>query len=332
MKRRKNKTDSCLNCGRPLDISFDYCPACGQENNDRQISFRELLGDFFANYFSFDSRFGRSIYPFFLKPGTLTSEFMAGKRVHYANPIRLYLVLSLVHFFFLNLSTRERDPGIIQSKNTTTSVLPKPIEDNPDILTLDEIKGDTLLKDSLGGGPSWPINQRDWQVIREMTNEKNEYTVAEIEDAVHNTENTYITRKIVRQIIKLMKADLASVNQYLLKNIPIMMFFLLPVFALLLKLLFRKRLYINHLIHSLHLHSFAFVILTIMWISEIIDMAIQEEYILGTVMVYLLISLKNTYQLKWKTAIGKSILIAFGYSICLTIGLAMEILISLLFY
>ena len=43
-------------------------------------------------------------------------------------------------------------------------------------------------------------------------------------------------------------------------QMPRLMFLLLPVFALLLKAFFRDRLYFDHLIFSLHLHSAAFVI------------------------------------------------------------------------
>lgn len=338
MKRKKNKTDKCLNCGKALDTSFEYCPACGQENNDRQLSFGHLFADFFANYFSFDSRFGRSIYPFFLQPGKLTTSFMEGKRVHYANPIRLYLILSLIHFFFLSLSTSESDPGIIKTKNSTNSVLPKNVDLGDDLIALGDsnqaiAKGDTLLQsDTLKEGTSWPLTTAQWALIRSMTEDKSAYSVDAIADSIGNAQNPYVRRKINRQIIKLMKSDLETVNQYLLKNIPIMMFFLLPVFALWLKVFFRKRLYINHLVHGLHLHCFAFVVLTVVWISDLLKMAIQEEYALVLILIYTFISIRNTYRIKWKTAIGKTMLLSFTYGITMALALFLEVLISLLIY
>ena len=107
MKIRR-KTNCCLNCNHTLSEVYNFCPHCGQENNDNNVSFGTFIGDFFSNYFSFDTRIGRSIQPFFLRPGYLTNQFNEGKRMRYMHPLRLYLIVSLVFFFFsisLSVST-----------------------------------------------------------------------------------------------------------------------------------------------------------------------------------------------------------------------------------
>ena len=100
--RSKRKTSKCLNCGENLKPSFNYCPQCGQENNDYQLTFFQMVKEFLSNYFALDSRFGRSFKPSFLKPGFLTEEFMKGRRMSYANPVRLYIVISVIHFFIFS--------------------------------------------------------------------------------------------------------------------------------------------------------------------------------------------------------------------------------------
>jgi len=99
MPKRRKKTDRCLNCGLKLTTAHNFCPNCGQENDDRNVSFWRLVVDFFSNYFSLDSKFGRSIVPLFFRPGYLTKRFHEGKRAGYANPIRLYLLVSILYFF-----------------------------------------------------------------------------------------------------------------------------------------------------------------------------------------------------------------------------------------
>ena len=43
--------------------------------------------------------------------------------------------------------------------------------------------------------------------------------------------------------------------------VPRLMFILLPVFALILKAAFRQRLYFDHLIYALHIHSALFIMI-----------------------------------------------------------------------
>jgi len=54
-----------------------------------------------------------------------------------------------------------------------------------------------------------------------------------------------------------------STAQVLTEQLPQLMFVYLPVFALLLKVLFRQRYYFDHLIHALHLHTAAYLALVI---------------------------------------------------------------------
>ena len=106
MKKRR-KANHCLNCGEEFDESFNYCSHCGQENNHNRVSFATLIIDFLNNYFSFDSKFSLSLQPFFFEPGYLTKKFVEGKRASFVNPIRLYLVISLIFFFVFSMVSND---------------------------------------------------------------------------------------------------------------------------------------------------------------------------------------------------------------------------------
>jgi hypothetical protein len=100
--------------------------------------------------------------------------------------------------------------------------------------------------------------------------------------------------------------------------VPRLMFILLPVFALLLKAAFRERLYFHHLIHSLHLHSAAYIVLALMLPLEQAatrpGLAMVLQFVL---FVYLLasfvVSLHHVYRVGWLVAVGKAIGILLGY-------------------
>lgn len=331
MKSRKRKTEKCLNCGLPLDESYEFCPRCGQENDDRQMSFGRLVRDFFDNYFSLDSRFGRSIKPFFFHPGKLTREFMIGKRMSYANPIRLYLVVSLVHFFFFSIYVNNISDNAKRIYNSDSLADSTDIEENSNTLFENE---SSEKKDSSENDLNWPMTSAEWRKAYQMTKDGSpNYPLVQIEDSIHNGRRSYTTRYINRQIIKLMKSDRKSITTQIIENIPLLMFILMPVFALILKVFFSSKLYINHVVHALHLHSFAYFMLTIQWILFPIYPNFAEAidgWIVLIIFVYIVFSFRNTYTISYRRAVFMILLIGLLYMITLGFGLALETFISLL--
>lgn len=87
----------CLDCGQPQ--SGRYCPVCGQKAGVPHPSVHELFHDFVENYFHLDSKLFRSFKLLILKPGSLSVEYLEGKRTRYVPPMRLYVVATLVYFF-----------------------------------------------------------------------------------------------------------------------------------------------------------------------------------------------------------------------------------------
>ncbi len=55
---------------------------------------REIAGDVFA----LDARLWRTLAPLFLRPGFLTHEYFAGRRVRYVPPLRLYVFAAIAFF------------------------------------------------------------------------------------------------------------------------------------------------------------------------------------------------------------------------------------------
>jgi hypothetical protein len=92
---------SCRNCGSLLQGPF--CSDCGQEARDLDLTLREMLGELLGNLMSFDSRVWRTAVPLLFLPGDLTARFLAGQRVRFVPPVRLYVFVSLVYFLLLAL-------------------------------------------------------------------------------------------------------------------------------------------------------------------------------------------------------------------------------------
>ena len=89
----------CKNCGAP--VLGAYCADCGQNADVHVPSTMELIHEALEGLTHSDSRLWSSLRYLLFVPGKLTTEFIAGRRVAYLPPFRLYLVLS-VAFFLIN--------------------------------------------------------------------------------------------------------------------------------------------------------------------------------------------------------------------------------------
>ncbi|RAJ88113.1 uncharacterized protein DUF3667 [Chitinophaga dinghuensis] len=97
MKTQPLRSDNhCLNCG--FEVPERFCSHCGQENTVQHETFGHLVKHFVADIFHYDSQFLLTLKYLLFRPGFLTREYMAGRRVRYVNPIKLYVFVSFVFF------------------------------------------------------------------------------------------------------------------------------------------------------------------------------------------------------------------------------------------
>jgi len=92
----------CKNCDALLFGRF--CANCGQAADVHVPSTEELLHELFEGVTHSDSRLWRTLNYLWFKPGKLTQEFIAGRRIAYLPPFRLYLVLSIAFFLIASFS------------------------------------------------------------------------------------------------------------------------------------------------------------------------------------------------------------------------------------
>jgi hypothetical protein len=120
--------------------------------------------------------------------------------------------------------------------------------------------------------------------------------------------------------------DAAVQANFLSDDLPRLMFVLLPVFALLMKLAFRERLYFDHLIFSLHLHSAAFVIFAlILPLEEPSNRQLLHLLLQLTLFVlflaYFVVAVRRVYRAGWPAVVLKSTAVLFAYLIVLSVAI-----------
>ena len=98
-------SNPCLNCG--TNVQLDYCPECGQAQVDPDPTLREFLRELAEEFLHWDGKLGQTFRTLVTQPGVLTQEYLAGRRIRYVSPLRVYLSCSVL-FFFLSALVPQR--------------------------------------------------------------------------------------------------------------------------------------------------------------------------------------------------------------------------------
>ncbi len=86
----------CLNCGAAL--SGRYCTNCGQAARPHR-TLSGLIGEFVTSLWHVDTKAWRTLPMVFFRPGTLTRNYVHGKRARYFSPLASFLLSIFVMFF-----------------------------------------------------------------------------------------------------------------------------------------------------------------------------------------------------------------------------------------
>ena len=332
------KNTNCKNCETPFNEIFEFCPHCGQKAKD-ELTLSLLFYNTISNYFSFDARFFKSFVPLLFKPGFLARKFIEGKRLLYLHPAQMYLFISIVFFFLftilvspqtekLNAKLKKTlDKPLIENVSTnlpqidTLNVdnLLKPLKDNQELIGVNEadIKVlDSIIKSESQGDKDIinfdfdvkkvdsliAINAPDLEIYQAMGLEK---------DASSFVQNVY------SKILKFYKKrDGGSLLQSFYDSIPVAMFILLPIFALLLKVFFwRRGSFAHHLVFAFYFFSFLFLLMSlIIGINFIWDIPDWIDWlIVASSFIYLYIAIIRFYKQGWFVSFIKSFVVSFAF-------------------
>ena len=120
--------------------------------------------------------------------------------------------------------------------------------------------------------------------------------------------------------------DAAVQAQFLSDDLPRLMFVLLPAFALLMKAVYFRDLYFNHLIFSIHLHMVGYVVLALLLplenlANQHVGLYVAQAVLLAYFVVYFIIAAHRVYGSSWPGAVLKSGAVLFGYIIVVSIAI-----------
>lgn len=337
------KAPACPSCGKPMIGPF--CAICGQPRDTHRRSLKTLVHDFVKDIASFDSRILRTARALLLKPGELPNAFRDGRTQPYVPPVRLYLFVTLLFFLFLSAS----GIALIQLRMELTSYTLTHdaagsvfmVKDGKRI-PLAGLKADAKGKIAVTNPEAAQDHDFAGKIADGTTVENTITTPARffqraqleppqvspdvkkaIEDikkeGLGNTKDRGWVSTHVYQALKKLETNPGALNGPLTEWIPRILFVLLPLFAALLALFYRGQrkdfLYVDHLVFSLTLHSFAFVLLIAA--AAVAQVASGGWIALATwavMSLYFFLSLKHFYAQSWLKTTLKFAGVSFVYA------------------
>lgn len=311
----------CPNCHAPL--YGQWCYYCGQSQKPIDRFFFSLVAEAFEDVFSWDSRAGRTLGNLLVRPGFLTREYFAGRRARYLPPLRLYIIASVLFFFILSLQT------IVDGGRTALVARDEGIAI--------EINGDGDDKEQVN-------TNGDKQATDPTQNAELEKTIQGLEQIeigwLSEKSNRALQERLKTQAVKftkILKEDPGEILDILLDVAPPVLFVLLPLFALLLKVVYitSGRYYTEHLILAVHNHTFLFTILIIdtpiiAYENSVPLLGYLQTVIQIWILVYMYLSLKFVYRQGYFVTFMKYIVLGTSYLILASLGLAIALVLGIL--
>jgi Protein of unknown function (DUF3667) len=281
----------CRNCGALAPQN--YCPECGQDTDPRPPSVREFANHFFGNYIAVKGSFAQTLWRLVTKPGQLTVDYLAGRKRQYILPLRLYITVSVIVLLSLSIVVSQSMSG-----NDAVKVDVKDLEG--DFVSFGDFAS---IKVSKGG------------VIE---------CVGAMPKSICDR-----ARERYGSTPEMLKSYMRSLPERIVKFLGYSLFALMPLFALLMKLVYlnRRMTYGEHIVFALHLHAIWLLVL----LATTLTPKIISDWLLFAVPMYALLSMRRVYGGRWWTTLLRAGCISLLYLIAIVIALTVVSVIALLF-
>ncbi|RUO66341.1 Protein of unknown function [Pseudidiomarina planktonica] len=275
----------CDNCYTTLHGKF--CHRCGQEKKSYIRNLAGVVTEFLGEFSNWDARLWRTLFPLWFRPGYLSSHYVQGHRVPFVPPLRMYLFTSIIAFLIL------------------AQLVPDPSSDSePAVINAEQVVSDTAKQNAIAETTEIELPQETPVPIKNA--DGNEQFTLEMPFLSETAQ-----QRVNRQFSAVVANPELATNKFF-SLAPQMMFLLLPLFALLLKILYIRsdRYYMEHLIMALNSHSFILQVgifylllgafrdaIAIPWLASIVGWL--EWVVLYWIPLYLFLCQKFYYQQGW---------------------------------
>ena len=251
-----------------------YCSVCGQENTVPHETVWHLLSHFFNDITHFDGKFFSTLKLLILKPGFLSAEYKMGRRASYLNPVRMYVFTSAI-FFLVFFSVYHFEVNNNADRKYGGKSYDQIVKLDSASFTQHMQKLNKKKLMNRADFDRWVDSTKTAGAL-ELDLEGEYKTVGRYDSllASGKIHDGWIKRLFIRRSLEInakYKNDQAqiinAISGSFIHSFPQMLFISLPLFALFLKLIYRRSrdfYYVSHAIFSIHFYIFSFLVLLVL--------------------------------------------------------------------
>jgi len=307
---------------------------CGQHAHGSARSLTELCRDCVHVLTHADGRFWKTIRALLLSPGKLTQEYFLDHRERYLPPVRLYIVLSIVFFGLAQIGE--------SSFKTAVELSPA------DAAAASAAQAQALEQARAGCAEDDGDDSQLGRAIRAKCVAELENNGAAAKQQLADLSNCnfkfgpdWLWRRVHASCQRAVHDRGAALNATLKRNVPRMMFVLLPLVAAFMLPLYRhpRRLYVEHLVYFLHTQAAMFLAFIIFLLLKAVTSRVPSlDFLNGFASLALLIyalwywyaSMRRAYGQGRGRTLGKLIVVGTAYLVCLLLTSMATVTVSFL--
>jgi len=300
----------CQNCRAPL--AGPYCSQCGQKGDVSIPTVGQLLAEVLGDIYSFDSRLWRSLGTLALKPGRLTSSYLAGQHARHTPPFRMYLVMSVVFFVLFSLFGAAYPP-VVPAEGTPDAALPDPA--------------------ATAGQPAAAATAEDGSVHVTFDDD------GDVDCNLVDKDTPERLRSRLVAACEKIERDNTSYTRAFADNFPVMMLVFIPIVAAIMRLLylFARRKYVEHLLFFAHVHTFfflvAFVTVLLFWVIKLapfLAWPARIAYLAAWAYfpVYIFLAMRHVYRQGYALTAVKYVVLGGSYFVAFMTTLLVTIIVT----
>ena len=304
---KPQKGEHCLNCGNQTGDDT-YCSNCGQLNDTRRLRFWELVSESLSNFLALDGKIFKTLWLVMSSPGKVAVDFKNGKRVRYMNPVRLYFLCSLL--LITSIQLNRSDAEFVQMRADGKEFLPqktdKPknsLETSLDLARITEEYKNSTDRDLLDR----------LSVMSDYLDASPTSSKAEVFGSLGMEEgfwNNFLFDQALKIEDSRKEGNFSKFNRAFLNKLFWILFLFIPVFGIVLHLMYWRRdyFYPEHLFFTLYQQSLFFLF------AGLYNLFVPESPTVFTVLmvsfaIHLIIAMKRFYQQSWRKTLFKFSLI-----------------------
>jgi hypothetical protein len=343
--KKKHNNDYCLNCGTKLQDVF--CHHCGQKDIPARQTLGELWTNFISSFWSYEGKFFQTTKYIVTRPGYLAMEYNQGRRESYYHPARMYVFISFV-FFLVFFSLPDSEENKTSNVLSTTDSLEKAKIPNETQYFAQQGLDSVLQKIPMDSADRAEVDSAKIQLAKTKVGKKNvgfslsksDYkTIAQYDSAQlakpEAERHGWLERNIMYKVIDVSQRYEGNWKNFgrdfklaFNDNFSKVLFWLLPFFALVLKLLYIRRdyFYSEHLVFSIYYYNFFYLAGSVSMLVDQVPWLSWLATIIGFwIFLYLLFAMKRMYLQSWGKTILKFFIFIGLFSALMGIGFMISV-------